>query len=73
MEHAAAISATLIPLLLALIGVEFAVIIYQFKRSLEKNEQEHGELFARVNSHDVRLTRVETEVSYLHHAERTKD
>lgn len=65
MEHTAAISSTLIPLLLALIGFEGAIMAWQFKRHLDKNERDHDELFARTNEHDRRLSVMENEVGHL--------
>ena len=63
MEHTLAISAWLTPLLLM-------IIAYYLKRFLDKNERDHDEYFQRTNEHNVRLTRVETEVEHLQHGGR---
>lgn len=58
MDHVAAISTFLVPILLG-------VIVYQLQRFLVKNERDHDEFFQRTNEHSIRLTRVETEVEHL--------
>ena len=65
MEHTVAISSTLIPLLLAVIGFEGAVVAWQVKRHLDKNERDHDELFSRTNEHARRLSVMENEVDHL--------
>ena len=65
MEHTVAISTTLIPLLLAVIGFEGAVMAWQVKRHLDKHERDHDELFSRTNEHDRRLSVMENEVEHL--------
>lgn len=65
MEHTVAISSTLIPILLAVIGAEFALMTWQLKRFLDRNEHDHDQFFARTNEHDRRLTRVESDVEHL--------
>ncbi len=58
MDHTAAISSWLTPVLLV-------VIAYYLKRFLERNERDHDEFYRRTNQHDIRLTRVETEMEHF--------
>lgn len=65
MEHTVAISQTLIPILLAIIGFEGAIVVWHSRRLLDKNERDHDELFARTNEHSRRISVVENEVGHL--------
>lgn len=76
MEHTAAISVWLTPILIGIIGalflLEVGVMGKIFLNVLKRNEQDHNELFQSRNEHsrtlaqhEIRIDRVETEVEHI--------
>lgn len=77
MDHAAAISSWIVPLLLSIIGAGILGVCWMLKRVLDSNEREHTHLFELTQRHEtvlvehgVRLERVENEVEFISHKER---
>ena len=74
MEHIAALSSWLVPVLLSIIGGGILGVCWLLKKTLENNERDHTTFYSLINKHEsllvehgVRLKRVESEVEYISH------
>lgn len=67
MEHSAAISQVMVPLLLGLLCVVCSYGNYMLKRIIQQNEKEHEKFFENGAVHERRITRVETKVDHVEH------
>ena len=72
MDHVAAISSWLVPLLLSIIGGGILGVCWLLKKTLENNRADHATFYSLISKHEallvehgVRLKHVENEVEYI--------